>query len=51
MVGTGNHVNDRFGRHAGFVILDATLGFDGQVRDDVCPGQLEEHFLKQVLLP
>jgi len=38
-------------RRAGFVILDATSGFDGQVKDDVCPRLLEEHFLKQVLLP
>jgi hypothetical protein len=34
-----------------FAILDATSGFDGQVKDDVCPSQPEEHFLKQVLLP
>jgi hypothetical protein len=37
--------------NAGFVILDATPGFGGHVKDDVCPNPLEEHFLKQVQLP
>jgi hypothetical protein len=35
--------NDR--SQDGFVILDALSGFDA------CPNPLEEHFLKQVLLP